>query len=166
MTLKEIKINLAKIVAQLSEIQTDKAVLTWNTSEALKVGDEVFVANENGDYVSAPDGEYTSEEFIYVVADGKIAEIKEVVKAEEVPSPDGMEEPVPDAVEELRKEVNELYKIVDQLVEKYSEIEEKIKSTDQVVEKLSKTPAAKPAEEVTYKSFKEIVDNAKQMFNE
>ena len=77
-----------------------------------------------------------------------------------------MEEPVPDAVEELRKEVNELYKIVDQLVEKYSEIEEKIKSTDQVVEKLSKTPAAKPAEEVTYKSFKEIVDNAKQMFNE
>ena len=79
MTLKEIKINLAKIVAQLSEIQTDKAVLTWNTSEALKVGDEVFVANENGDYVSAPDGEYTSEEFIYVVTDGKIADRKSVV---------------------------------------------------------------------------------------
>ena len=58
------------------------------------------------------------------------------------------------------------YQMLLRNVEKYSEIEEKIKSTDQVVEKLSKTPAAKPAEEVTYKSFKEIVDNAKQMFNE
>lgn len=69
----------------------------------------------------------------------------EEVAMEDVPSPDGDEEPEVDAVEALRKEVNELYNIVDGLKTRLDEIENKGKETDERLSKVEKTPAAAPA---------------------
>ena len=111
MNLNAIRISLAKMLAKFSEIATDKAVLVKSDQGDFRVYDEVYVANEAGDYEMAPDGEYTTGDGkVIVVKDGKIESITdlyaEVDAEEEVPSPEGSKEPTVDAVEELRKEVN------------------------------------------------------------
>lgn len=153
MNLNAIRISLAKMLAKFSEIATDKAVLIKSDEGDFKAGDEVYVANEAGDYEMAPDGEYTTEDGkVIVVKEGKIESITdpkaEVEAEEEVPSPDGSEEPAVDAVEELRKEVNELYSLIDKLIAKVQEIDERTVATDEVVAKMSKMPAAPSAEEI------------------
>lgn len=171
MNLNAIRISLAKMLAKFSEIATDKAVLVKSEEGDFKAGDEVYVANEAGDYEMAPDGEYTTEDGkVIVVKDGKIESITDPVaevEAEEIPSPEGSEESVPD--EELRKEVNELYSLIDKLVAKVQEIDERTVATDEVVAKMSKMPAAPSAEEIVdnkpaVKSFKEIAAEARKNF--
>lgn len=59
-------------------VNTDKGELKWDGEEDLKAGDEVFITNEDGDTVAAPDGEYVTEDKkTIVVTDGKVAEIKD-----------------------------------------------------------------------------------------
>ena len=176
MKLNQIKLELSKILASFSELKTDKAILTWPSDEEARVGLEVYVLDENGEYTEAPDGEYVDEEErIIVVKEGRIESIttkveepeetveetvEEIVEAEEteetpteetpteetVESPSGEEETVPDAVEELRKEVNELFEIIHQLIGKVSELESRIGESDERIEKMSKMSAANPAE--------------------
>lgn len=67
-----------------------------------------------------------------------------VETAEEVENPDGSEEPTPDAVEELRKEVDELYKIVDSILEKIGETR---READERLTKIEKMSAAASAEQ-------------------
>lgn len=158
-----IRLKLSKLLAKLSEVSTDKGVLTKSEDTEFVVGDAVYVTNEAGEYVPAPDAEYTLEDgTVYVVVSGMITEIKKpepaTVELEE--TVEG--EPVDKAIEEIRKEINELYKIVDELVKKSE-------ATSEVVEKMSKTSAAKPAtdeivEVSNPQSFKEIVNNAKKNF--
>ena len=88
---------------------------------------------------------------------------------EDVPSPDGSVEAVPEAIVEIRKEVNELYNIVDKLVKKMEEIDSKIADNQTTIEKMSSMSAAKPAVEEIEKvsksqSFKDIVNEAKKNF--
>ena len=168
MKLNQIKLELSKILASFSELKTDKAILTWPSDEEIREGLEVYVLDENGEYTEAPDGEYVDEEErIIVVKEGRIESIttkveepeetveetvEEIVEAEETPteetveSPSGEEETVPDAVEELRKEVNELFEIIHQLIGKVSELESRIGESDERIEKMSKMSAANPAE--------------------
>lgn len=171
MKLNQIKLELSKILASFSELKTDKAILTWPSDEEARIGLEVYVLDENGEYTEAPDGEYVDEEErIIVVKEGRIESIttkteepeetveetvEEIVEAEEteetpteetVESPSGEEEPIPDAVEELRKEVNELFEIIHQLIGKVSELESRIGESDERIEKMSKMSAANPAE--------------------
>ena len=166
MKLNQIKLELSKILASFSELKTDKAILTWPSDEEIREGLEVYVLDENGEYTEAPDGEYVDEEErIIVVKEGRIESIttkteepeetveetvEEIVEAEEteetVESPSGEEETVPDAVEELRKEVNELFEIIHQLIGKVSELESRIGESDERIEKMSKMSAANPAE--------------------
>lgn len=110
----------------MAEVKTDKAVLVWHTEEDLKAGDEVFVANEEGEEVPAEDGDYLTEDGkVIVVAEGKVAEIKD---AEAEVAPEESAE-----VEALRKENAEL------------------KAT---IEKMKKVSAAKPAHEEVTSSVK------------
>lgn len=159
MKLSQIKLELSKILASFSELKTDKAILYWPTDEEIREGLEVYVLDENGEYAVAPDGEYTDEaENTIVVEEGRVVsvtpkaeettEVEEVVEAEEetVESPSGEEEPVPDAIEEVRKEVNELYEIVHQLIGKVSELESRLGESNERIEKMSKMSAAAPAE--------------------
>lgn len=167
MNLNEIRISLAKLLAKFSEVETDKGVLSKSEETEFAVGDEVYVTNESGEYISAPDGEYISEEKIFTVEAGKIVNIASKEQLEEVPSPEGSEEPVVDSVEELRKEVNELYSIVNELIKKVGEIDERTTKAEDTVAQFSRQTVAQPIEDVTVvnnTSFKEIVNNAKKNF--
>lgn len=166
--LAKIRLELSQILASFSELKTDKAILYWPTDEEIKEGLEVYVLDENGDYDVAPDGEYIDEaENTIVVKEGKVESItpkaeepveepvaeeepiaaEEETPAEEVESPSGEEEPVPDAIEEVRKELNELYNIVDALVKKVAELDSRLGESNERLEKMSKMSAASPAEE-------------------
>ena len=171
----KIKLELAKMLAEFSDIKTDKAVLTYDSDEDLRVGMDVYVADENGEYTPAADGEYVTEDGkIIVVKDGKVESITDPkaevdpdegmrtvevdaacgtkkVEAEEVANPavetDGVKETETDAIDAIHREINELYDIVDKLVKKVAELEGKSEATEKTVEKMSKMSAAFSAEE-------------------
>lgn len=97
---KQIKNNKMKLMEKLfkslvkfSEIKTDKGILLIQDGEEIAVGTDVYVEVE-GEWIEAEAGEYALEDGkVIVVADGKIAEIKD---------PEAIEEP---AVEEPVAEV-------------------------------------------------------------
>lgn len=170
MKLEKIKAELAKLLIKFSAIKTDKAVLEYAGDE-LVVGETVYVTNEEDERVAPEDGEYKTEDGkIITVEGGRVTNILEVeteVDAEEtVDEPevkeDVVEEPTVEAAEEepatedepkesteeaianLRKEVDELYKLVDALLDK---IGESRKEADERFTKLETLSAAKPASE-------------------
>ena len=68
--------KLAKMILNLAQIKTNKGELISET--VIEVGSEVFIEDVNDMLVAAPDGEYvTQDEVTIVVADGKVAEIRE-----------------------------------------------------------------------------------------
>lgn len=174
--LTKIRLRLSKLLVKLSEVPTDLGVLYKSEDGEFVVGDLVYVTEESGEFIPAPTGDYKAEKVTYKVVDGKISEIveetvEEPVKEEleDVPSPDGSVEAVPEAIVEIRKEVNELYDIVDKLVKKMEEIDSKIADNQTTIEKMSSMSAAKPAVEEIEKvsksqSFKDIVNEAKKNF--
>lgn len=157
MKIKSIKEALKAMIRQMefSTATTDKGVIGWDVDGEIEVGVEVYVVDENGDRQPIEDGDYVLEDGrTVVVKDSKVEEIKE--KAEEVveeqptteetkveeneeptdtevENPDGTEEKDNTAIEELRKEVNELYDLVDTLTKRIEELENK--------------PAAQPVQE-------------------
>lgn len=174
--LTKIRLRLSKLLVKLSEVPTDLGVLYKSEDGEFVVGDLVYVTEESGEFIPAPTGDYKAEKVTYKVVDGKISEIveetvEEPVKEEleDVPSPDGSVESTPEAIVEIRKEVNELYDIVDKLVKKMEEIDSKIADNQTTIEKMSSMSAAKPAVEEIEKvsksqSFKDIVNEAKKNF--
>ena len=174
--LTKIRLRLSKLLVKFSEVPTDLGVLYKSEDGELVVGDLVYVTEESGEFIPAPTGDYKAEKVTYKVVDGKISEIveetvEEPVKEEleDVPSPDGSVEAVPEAIVEIRKEINELYDIVDKLVKKMEEIDSKIADNQTTIEKMSSMSAAKPAVEEIEKvsksqSFKDIVNEAKKNF--
>ena len=161
MKIKSIKEALKAMIRQMefSTATTDKGVIGWDVDGEIEVGTEVYLVDENGDRQPIEDGDYVLEDGrTVVVKDSKVEEIKE--KAEEptveeptqeptteetnveeneeptdteVENPDGTEEKDNTAIEELRKEVNELYDLVDTLTKRIEELENK--------------PAAQPVQE-------------------
>lgn len=99
--------KLAKMVLNLAEIETDKAKLIID-GEA-EVGKEVFVEDENGELVAPEDGEYATESQIFLIVDGKIAEIREkeeveIVEPEPEAEPDAEPEEPLEIIEEEQPE--------------------------------------------------------------
>lgn len=88
--IKDAEAEVAPAEDEESEfIETDKGKLEWdNEEEDLKAGDAVYVRDEDGNRVPAPDGDYTTEDGkVIKVADGKVTEIvdpKAEVSEEEV----------------------------------------------------------------------------------
>lgn len=83
----EIKDAEAEVESEF--IETDKGKLEWDDeSRDLKEGDAVYVRDEEGNRVPAPDGDYTTEDGkVIKVSDGKVTEIvdpKAEVSEEEV----------------------------------------------------------------------------------
>lgn len=93
-------LKLARMVMNLAEVETDKAKLIIE-GEA-EVGKEVFIEDENGELVAPADGEYVASENILVIADGKIAEVREKEQEEEAP-----EEEQPEETEEVEQQEQE-----------------------------------------------------------
>jgi len=92
--MNKIKAMLAKLLASLASVTTDKGVLEWDGDEDLKAGDAVFVVNQDGEREAAADGDYiTDDGKKIVVADGKVSEIVDQ-EAEVAPEPEAEEAPV------------------------------------------------------------------------
>lgn len=106
--LNDLRIALAKMLSDLTEVVLEDG--TKIAYETLEVGSEVYLVTENGEYADIPDGEYKVGEVTILVKEGKIVEPEAVVELEEVVEP---KETVNEDVENLRKEVNELYARID-----------------------------------------------------
>lgn len=76
--IKRFKAALARLLAEFGNISTDKGVLAWDGDEDLKEGDAVYIEDQEGNRTDAPDGDYvTTDAKTIVVADGKVAEIRD-----------------------------------------------------------------------------------------
>lgn len=72
------KAALAKFFAALGSVSTDKGILSWDGDEDLKAGDEVFILDGEGNRAVPENGDYiTTDAKTIVVADGRVAEIKD-----------------------------------------------------------------------------------------
>lgn len=164
----KLKLELAKLLAQFSELKTDKGILSWPNEGELVIGYEVYVLDENGEYNAPEDGTYTTEDGkVITIAGGKVEaitepepevepETPEVVEEEETPVEaveEVVEEPTEEPIEEtepedpIRKELDALYEIVDGLVKKVAELEGKTIEASETVMKMSKMSAAMSAQE-------------------
>lgn len=165
------RIKLAKMLLKFGTLSTDKGELLYEGN--LEAGLEVFVEDENGEMQPATDGEYQAEDKIYVVAEGKIAEIKEVETEEEKPAEEPVveveaveevvEEPVVevDKVAELEAKLEEKDALVKELEAKVAELEAKLAEKDvELMSKQEPLPAQKAIKFATSTiSEKEIKDN-------
>lgn len=164
---KKVKIALRSLLMKCGAIATDKATLLFEGAE-LEVGTEVFVEDENGEIMPAEDGEYVAEGVTYVVAEGKVAEIRKEeentepeaeaepeteVEAEEEPQAEPADEPeaaeeesIEDKVARLEASIGEIREGIESILEavaalasRVEVVEEKLKSVEE--------PAADPAED-------------------
>ena len=103
-------LKLAKMILNFEQTETDKGALIHEGE--LAVGVEVFKEDENGELVAAEDGEYIADDKVIVVAEGKVAEIRE------------LEEPKP-AEEELT-EKDKFNSVKERFEASYQEIEQNI----------------------------------------
>lgn len=137
-------LKLAKMLLKFSEINTDKGVLTVN--EDLAPGIEIYITDENGDYVAAPDGEYLTETSKIEVKDGKVESIETIEPEdknepesepvveenleEEKPANEEPENPEPDEKDLRISELEGLLKdrdaIISELTAKIKELEDKL----------------------------------------
>lgn len=161
--MSKIKEMLRKLLAQFGEVSTDKGVLAWQGDEELKEGDLVQIVDAEGNEVKPEDGEYqTEDKKIITVQDGKVISIvdiqaevddnegKNVETAEEPEGTEGKtgedepKETEPTEIQKIREEIDELYKLVDSILEK---IGESRREADERFKKLEEMPMAKSAEE-------------------
>lgn len=132
-------LKLAKMLLKFSEISTDKGVLTVN--EDLAPGIEIYITDENGEYVAAPDGEYLTETSKIEVKDGKVESVETIEPEdkkepeeenleEEKPAEEEPENPEPDEKDLRISELEGLLKdrdaIISELTAKVKELEEKL----------------------------------------
>ena len=146
------KINRIKLMKQLLKFgsaTSDKGELYYEGEVGKDL--EVFVEGEDGEMVPASDGEYVVEKQIFVVAEGKIAEIKEVPEAPAEPevveaAAEPVVEPVADEkVAELEAKLAEKEALVAELEAKVAELETKLGEKEAEVVKLSAEPTRQPA---------------------
>lgn len=171
MKLSEIKLELKKYLLKYTSIKTDNGVIEYE-GEDLVAGMEVYSTNENGEKKTVEDGEYTTEDGkVIVVKDSKVAEIidtkaevdgedsieaaeEEVVETEttveEKPTEEAVKEDeikledINEEIANLRKEVDELYKLVDSILKKVGETKDE---ADARLKKLECASIGKPAAE-------------------
>lgn len=144
--------EVAPATEEMETIETDNGTLSYEGE--LAVGTEVFITNEDGENVPAPDGEYKADGKVIKVVDGKVSEIVE--DSEDVaPEMEGE-----DDLESLKAENESLKAENEALKAEIEELKKSLASAEEEMTKLRKTPAAKPAHEevVTSQGFKKTGD--------
>lgn len=179
--IERFKAALAKIMSvALGQITTDKGIIEWDGDEEIKAGDTVWQTSEEGERVKPEDGAYAREDgTIITVTDGVVESIaepeapadetveetpaeteaeteeeaEEEPAAEEVPNPDEPgEESDTKAIEEIRKELDELYAKYDELVKTVEALRGDVEGKFAAI---NKTPAAESAHDEYKKANKE-----------
>lgn len=161
--IKQLKLKLAKMLSKFAEVTTDKGVLICDGE--MVIGKEVFLVDADGEYVSAPDGDYIDGDTTYKVTDGVISEIiipeveepeeePEVVETEVEPEVEPVEEPEagPTSIEEVTRLINDLVEVVNNLDMRISNLETEFSN-------LINEPAGTPIETVLKREDNVIKDN-------
>lgn len=151
--MNKVKELLKKALEQFGSIATDNGILDYEGDEIV-IGMDVTINGE-----PAPDGDYVSGDSIYVVADGKLQEIKE--KEDEPAEEETTEEETVEAEDEKKDEEEEPEEVTEEPAEeeedktaeleaKIAELETKIAELEAENEELKKKlsePAVDPIEE-------------------
>ena len=151
------KLNVMKLfrdLMKLGKVETDNGVLIYE-GDVLEVGTEVFIEDENGNIVPAPDGKYSE----YVVKDGKIAPAEVVEpeakpESEEVMQEEVIVEPEPEVKESDDAKYEER---ISALESKIAELEGKVAELISAKEELEFSqlkPAEKEIKDIATKESK------------
>lgn len=172
---EKLKVALKKMLSlELGRVATDKGELVFDGE--LAVGVEVFIEDENGELIPAPNGEYDAENSVIAVEDGKVTEIKEKeaenapeetneeteepaenVEAEQIDEPaaesaeapaqeEAEQESIEDKVARLEGLVNGFVEGVEKIVNAIAALEDRVAELENKVKDLDNEPAAEPAE--------------------
>lgn len=141
-----LKDKLKELFMKFSKVETDKAVLVWEGEGELEVG--VEVTDENGEVIA--DGDYMTEDKVIVIADGKVAEIKD--KEEEKPAEpaepekneDTPAEPTEPATPDIFAEIAELKETIKALEATVATLTADVEA---IKEKLAEPAAPSPEDE-------------------
>lgn len=148
--MKENILKLRKVLLSLAEISTEQGLLIYEGE--LNVGTEVFI-EADGEFIAPADGEYVAEDKIIIIADGKVAEIKEKEQPEEEPivpevivqeaeeEPEVVEVVEPEEVRDLEKEIEELKTKLEEKDAKIAELEAIIDKQNAELQMSSDVPA-------------------------
>jgi hypothetical protein len=99
--MKTLEAAFLKEFAVFASMTTDKGVIAWEGEEDIKVGDEVYIEDAEGNRTPAVDDTYKTDEGVtIIVVDGKVSEILEP-EAEVAP------EETPEVAEEAAEETTE-----------------------------------------------------------
>ena len=148
--MNKIKTILTKLLAEFASVNTDKGEIFYEGE--LAVGVEIADADGN----AVEDGEYVTDDNIIVVADGKVAEIKEK-ETEEEPAAEEEE------VEEVEAEEEEV--VVEEPAEPAYDAKAEVEALKAEVEALKseieaiKNKLAEPANEPIVEEFKKVSEN-------
>lgn len=121
------KVNVMKLfrdLMKLGKVETDNGVLIYE-GDVLTEGTEVFIEDESGNIVPAPDGMYSD----YKVVDGKIAPsdpVEEPVEEPVTESVEQSEEPATEPEPESEPEPDKYEERISALESKIAELEGKI----------------------------------------
>ena len=153
--------KLAKMILNLAEVKTNKGELISET--VIEVGSEVFIEDANDMLVAAPDGEYvTDDELTIVVADGKVAEMREKEPEqqpteEQQPVEEPLAEEQPNQEQEPEQEPENQEPVEDEKDKRIKELESQIEELNNIIvskdEEIGRLKAeleksdSKPAEE-------------------
>ena len=182
---EKLKATLRKMLSlQLGEVATkDGKKLYWSSEEDLREGLEVFVEDENGELIPAPNGVYETEDGKKInVEDGVVKKIEdpeaevatenaeenlEDVKPAEEPAEDNKDDvAIEDKVAAVEAKVGEILAAFEQVLNGMSALEGRIEEVEAKVAKIETEPAAepvedKPAEPQTRMSRMDILKNLK-----
>lgn len=99
--LNRFKAALLKAFAEFANVTTDKGILAWDGDDDLKVGDQVYIEDAEGNRTPAEDGEYkTDDNKTIVVAEGKVADILDPEVEIDAPEAEETTEEAEEAAEE------------------------------------------------------------------
>lgn len=180
--INKIKALLQSVLAQFAKLATDKGLLSYDGDE-LEVGMSVMLVDDEGNESVPEDGEYKVEDgTVYVIAEGKVTEIREPEAEpesapEEAPAAEEPQENEETAEEEPQNEEPEaderderianLEAEVARLERENGELRERIAELEAKLEE----PAAPPAEE-EFENTKKVtktgnrgLDNLSRIFN-
>lgn len=146
--------KLFRSLMKLGKVETDNGVLIYE-GDVLEVGTEVFIEDENGNIVPAPDGQYGD----YKVVDGKIAST-EVVEPEVKPESEEVmqEEVIVEPEPEVKESDDDKYEErISALESKIAELEGKVAELISAKEELEFSqlkPAEKEIKDIATKESK------------
>ena len=148
---KNYLLRLAKALMKFAEVETDNGKLIYEGE--LAEGVEIFVEDENGEMIAAPNGEYKTEDKVITVEDGRVAKIEDIVV--EDPQPEPVEDPVEMDEEreaELLAEIETLKAEIAEKDARIAELEAQIAEKDEQLKMSVEKPAHIDVKDSTVKN--------------